>query len=526
MDDRLSGQWQFVSGALGGGDTTSNEILLQMAAQVAGIGYFLFDLENEIVELCSESHAAIFGRSVEDYLSHSNVLSGDMPMLHPEDFPVVRRAYDRVKEGEQVEFEYRFYRPDGSLGYIREVVAPELKSHGDVARALGSSLDVTRLRHQYLKEDHALRLEAIGTLTAGVAHDFNNTLSVIQGNADLLCENPDADELTQSVDDIRSAVGRGAELIEQLLAFSRKAPLQLEEIDLNTVLQEIAALLERTLPAFIAVQTNKQKDIWCIEADKLQVQNAILNLANNARDAMRQDGVLQMQVHNREVTETHLAKCGLDLDVGSYVVVSLSDTGTGIAPENIERVFEPFYTTKPPGLGSGMGLSMVFGLMRQLGGGTRVVSSLGTGTTFELYFPASKQSGLVPKATRSGRPAKKNARLLLVEDEEHVRETLRKLLTKRGFAVESASDGVKALAKYAKDGPYDVVLTDLVMPGSLQGTHLAASIREITPDAPIVFMSGYPLEAAIGEHDLKADDVHVTKPAAIDDLVAALESVL
>ncbi len=372
------------------------------------------------------------------------------------------------------------------------------------------------------------RLEAVGKLSGGVAHDFNNLLAVILGNAEMLRDVTQNPEHLSMIDSITSSVQRGSELTQNMLSFARKARLTPQVIDLNDIVRDIKNWAGRTVPANIDVEVSLLAGLWPIEADQSALQNAVLNLLINARDAMPNGGKLTIETTNLRIDSDYIVERGEDVPPGRYALLAISDTGSGISDATIDRIFEPFFSTKPAGKGSGLGLSMVLGFMRQSGGTVRVYSELGEGTTFKLYFPISK-SGKVSSPQKSSTPSRLTTggqTVLVVEDEPELLDLLVTTLSNAGYNVVAASSGDEAFEIFQRNPGFDLLLTDIVMPGTLQGTSLSRALRELNPDLPAVFMSGYASEATVHGNGLRSEDIRLMKPVTRSALLAALDTAL
>ena len=370
----------------------------------------------------------------------------------------------------------------------------------------------------------AQKFESIGQLTGGVAHDFNNLLAVILGNLELLRDGEEPEKHAQMIDAAIAASLRGADLTKNMLSFARQAPLTPVRLDLNDVVREAKNWMGRALPESVRVETSLLAGLWAIDADRSSLESALLNLTLNARDAMGGRGNLTIETANVRIDEEYIETRHEELTPGRYVMLAVSDTGGGVAEEILPSIFEPFFTTKPPGVGSGLGLSMTLGFMRQSGGTVQVYSEVGEGTTFKLYFPAAAlQSDPVAKSppVLAGNEVA-GRRLLLAEDEEGVRNTLVTILERAGYQVTATGSGDEAFATFVSDPTFDLLLTDIVMPGQLQGTTLAKELRQRWPDLPVIFMSGYASEATVHGNGLRPEDIRLMKPVQRADLLAAL----
>ncbi len=429
---------------------------------------------------------------------------------------------------------FRAYYPDGREKWLDFRARPHKLSQGilcwhslalDVTAEVEAAADAQRLEDL---ANQAQKHESIGKLTGGVAHDFNNLLAVVLGNLELLRDGQtDAGEKELTDTAIKAAL-RGADLTKNMLSFARRARLEPKTIKLNDMVRDTQNWIGRTLPANIEVALSTPDDLWPIEADVASTESALLNLILNARDAMPQGGALTIETSNEVIEEDPNSLNLDDLLPGNYVLLSVSDTGHGIDPATIKSIFEPFFTTKPPGAGSGLGLSMIHGFMNQSGGTVRVYSEAGVGSTFKLYFralntqdaAASPGQGVAPKGVTKG------AKILVAEDEPDVLRLLKTALSLEGYDVQVAASGDEAFEVFEATPDFDLLLTDIVMPGKLQGTDLARVLREAWPDLPVVFMSGYAREATVHGNGLRPEDVRLMKPARRADLIAAIEQSL
>jgi signal transduction histidine kinase/CHASE3 domain sensor protein/CheY-like chemotaxis protein len=374
----------------------------------------------------------------------------------------------------------------------------------------------------------AQRMQAMGQLTGGIAHDFNNLLAIVIGNLELATSDLEAGRpVARRLERAMWGAKRGGALTQQLLAFARKQPLAPRPTDLSRMLPEMAALLRRTLGERIELQVVDAAGLWPAMADATQVESAVLNLALNARDAMPEGGHLTIEVANKTMDDAY-ARQHADVTRGDYVMLAVSDTGTGMSPEIVARVFEPFFTTKGAGKGTGLGLAMVFGFAKQSGGHVSIYSEPGEGTTVRLYLP--RAVGAVPVGQRLGRPAdvpRGTATVLVVEDEAGVREVTTAILRDLGYRVLEAADGAEALRVFAENGAaVDLALLDVVLPGELNGDGVARKLCEARPELRTLFMSGY-TENAVVHHGRLNDGVHlIGKPFQREDLARKVAEVL
>ena len=394
-------------------------------------------------------------------------------------------------------------------------------------------LDVTREVEAEIEAEHQLALaaavqrqESVGQLSGGVAHDFNNLLAVVMGSLELLLDQPQNEESRKLIQNALGATQRGAELTRSMLAFAKQAVLAPKPLNLNDVVGQAQSWIGRTLPKNINVAISLSDDVWTVEADESSTVSAFLNLIVNARDAMPDGGKLTVETENVEINAPYTDAHHQLISQGSYVMLAVSDTGTGIPPDVLDHIFEPFYTTKEPGSGTGLGLPMVQGFMRQSGGYVKVNSEVGVGTTVKLFFKASVEQHVIPPNSETTHQVTQAARILVVEDNPDVLASTCANLGNVGYQIRSVRNGDAALKLYEQDPNFDLVITDIVMPGELQGTTLSNALRQITPDLPIVFMSGYAREASVHGNGLRHSDIRLMKPIQRTDLINAIEKAL
>jgi PAS domain S-box-containing protein len=360
----------------------------------------------------------------------------------------------------------------------------------------------------------AQKMESIGQLAAGVAHDFNNVLTVIEGHAGLLmAESHLPDDAIESISQIAAASGKAANLTRQLLTFSRRQVIQQKVIDLNTVIQNVTKMLCRILGEDITFQIKYANQLLCVHADAGMMEQVLMNLAVNARDAMPNGGELIVTTSLVEVDET-LSQRNPEARPGMFVRLSVSDTGTGIDPANIQRVFEPFFTTKAIVKGTGLGLATVYGISKQHDGWTQVYSELGMGTTFHVYLPAvPSEEKSIDTATAPNKVKTGDERILVVEDEPALRALAGQILRRFGYRVETAETGVVALEVWdSNDGDFDLLLTDMVMPDGISGSELGRRLKEKKGTLKVIYSSGYSQEIADKELTLEEGFNFLQKP--------------
>jgi PAS domain S-box-containing protein len=411
---------------------------------------------------------------------------------------------------------------------LRTIKVPVKDKAGNPEYLLGYSEDITERKAIEQQLRQAVKMEAVGQLTGGVAHDFNNLLGIIIGNLDIAAEQAASDPvLREIIQEALSGALRGAELTRRLLAFSRKQPLQPAVIDLNQGLPQIAGMLRRTLGEQVIVELHPDPGLWPVKVDPAQLDEAILNLAINARDAMPKGGTVSIETHNVRLDRDYAA-ANPDATPGEYIQLAVSDTGAGMSVEVIERCFEPFFTTKGIEKGTGLGLSMVYGFVKQSGGHIKVYSELGHGTTVKIYLPRSNGGaiGHVRPDTAGDAPAPGTELVLMVEDNKDLRTVTLKQLTDLGYRTLEADNAKAALKILAERPDIDLLFTDIVMPGGMTGTELAREAKRLYPRLKILLTSGYTARAmANGFHDIEGLEL-LNKPFRKLDLAQRLRSVL
>ncbi|AMW84283.1 ATP-binding protein [Pseudomonas yamanorum] len=370
------------------------------------------------------------------------------------------------------------------------------------------------------------KLEAIGGLTGGVAHDFNNLLQVVSGNLHLLARHePDNLQVQRRVSAAIAAVERGAKLTSQLLAFARRQPLSPAVYNPLRIYEGLGELLQRALGETIHIDVQLPQNPWCINVDRNQLENALLNLAINARDAMKGEGVIRITGENIILNPPDCA--GKSINPGEYVRLAVADSGAGMSPTILARAFEPFFTTKPNGHGTGLGLSMVFGFVRQSGGHVEVESVEGSGTVVQMYFPRNlgePESHDTPVQLTQHSGGQET--ILVVEDNEGVRAAAVELLEQSGYTVLTAEDGDRAMLMLQAGLQPDLIFTDVVMPGRVKSTDLAEWAREQVPAIAVLFTSGHTRDILSSNHLLGTDIHLLSKPYGPDELAQRVRSVL
>ncbi len=447
------------------------------------------------------------------------------PEFQPDGRPSSEAApvyLSRALAGEFPRFEWMHLAPNGQETLCEVSLARLPDPHRNLVRASISDITERKAAEEQLRQ--AQKMEAVGQLTAGVAHDFNNMLAVIWGNAEMLEDELGEDNPLQAA--VVRATKRGAELTQRLLAFSRKQVLNPEIVNANNLIADTTSLLRRTLEEHIDIETVTAAGLWNCEVDPAQLENALVNLALNARDAMPDGGKLTIETANARLDDDYAA-AQAEVTPGQYVMLAVTDTGSGIPPEVREHVFEPFFTTKEAGKGTGLGLAMVYGFVKQSGGHVTIYSEPGEGTTVKLYLPRSTETEAVERKPVTDEVAvARGETVLVVEDDPDLRTLAVTLLSGLGYQVMEAATGPAALEQLETTTEVDLLLTDVVLPGGMNGRVLATEVARRAPEIKVLYMSGY-TENAIQHHGrLDADAALLQKPFRRADLARALRKVL
>ncbi|WP_232468204.1 response regulator [Bordetella genomosp. 13] len=451
-------------------------------------------------------------------------------LIHPDDLPALLEQLETLRTaGRPVRCQNRVRTADGGWRTIAWALYADPGSpwlHG-VGRDVTADLDAAQALRQ--AEDAlrmAQKMEAVGKLTGGVAHDFNNLLQVIGGNLQLLAKDvAGSGKAEQRVRNALGGVARGAQLASQLLAFGRRQPLAPKVVNLGRFIRGMDDMLRRALGDGVEIETVISGGLWNTLVDPYQVENALLNLAINARDAMQGHGRLTIEAGNALLDDAYAVR-HVDVTPGQYVMVAVTDTGSGITAEVLEHVFEPFFTTKPEGQGTGLGLSMVYGFVRQSGGHVKIYSEPGQGTTVRLYLPRVRQEEDLETEIDAGPIAGGTETILAVEDDEDVRATVVELLSELGYRVLRARDAQSALAIIESGMPVDLLFTDVVMPGPLRSPELARKARERLPNVAVLFTSGYTDNAIVHGGRLDEGIELLSKPYTREALARKIRHVL
>lgn len=449
--------------------------------------------------------------------------------IHADDRQHVRETMTHGAAAGGYDLEYRIVRPDGSVRWIHSRAFPVLDANGQVGRLAGVTTDVTVPRQLEDQFRQAQKMEAIGHLAGGIAHDFNNLLGVIQLQSSMLLHQPSTAQRTQEgIQQILTASERAANLTRQLLTFSRRSVRQSKNIDLGQLVGDMTKLLRRLLGEDIALETRFAPALPLINADPGMMEQVIMNLAVNARDAMPEGGRLLVML-DAETIDNDYVRLHPRATPGAYICMSVSDTGCGISEENLPRIFEPFFTTKEIGKGTGLGLATVFGIIEQHHGWIEVLSTVGKGSTFNVFLPALPQSRQASPTAVVEKPVLKGGTetILLVEDEEVLGEITRTVLERCGYRVLFARSAAEAIALWeAQTTPVDLLLTDFIMPGSMTGWQLSETLTRRQPGLKVIHISGNSNDLLRERHHLLQTINFIAKPCLASELLATVRQCL
>jgi PAS domain S-box-containing protein len=485
-----------------------------------------------LIESINPATERLFGYRADDLIGRNVKVLMPEPYREEHDGYIGSYVQTGVKKIIGIGREVRGRRKDGTTFPLHLSVS-EFEADGH-RYFTGMIHDISDRKHveEALRESErrlaqSQKMEAVGQLTGGIAHDFNNLLLVITGNLELLEAHLSRDESRALLKEAQDAATLGSKLTDQLLAFARRRHMDAHVVQLNELVVSITDMLRRTLGEHITLSTLLARHIWATRADPGQFQSAIVNMAVNARDAMPEGGKLVVETRNLVINEDQ-TDLQSELKPGEYVQLSISDTGVGMTPEVRDRVFEPFFTTKEKGRGTGLGLAMVYGFVKQSGGHVTIYSEVGQGTTVNLYFPrvADGSATTYFDSISDNAPAPARETILVVEDDDRVRQLTIKRLKLIGYQVLEASDGPMALEILRRGEAVDLVFSDLIMPGGLSGREVAIRARELIPGIKILLTSGYAEELIHGEHLQREQLKVLRKPYQQSDLVAALRDVL
>ncbi|RLB76488.1 MAG: hypothetical protein DRH24_17790 [Deltaproteobacteria bacterium] len=486
-------------------------------------GEAIFIAQDETLKFCNPATERLTGYSKEELSSISFV-----KFIHPEDREMVLERYQKRLRNEKVEtgYSFRFIDRNG-MGHWVYITSTITSWEGKPA-TLNFVNDISSQKNMEAQLRQAQKMEAVGTLAGGVAHDFNNLLTTIIGNAELaLMQIYKGDPLNEYIEEIKNAGNTAASLTRQLLTFSRKQMIQPKVLSINRILHDMEKMLRRLIREDIEMVLDLDSELWPVNIDPGQIEQVSMNLVVNAGDAMPKGGKLLIETANVHLDRTYFRNHGVENTSGAYVMLALTDNGTGMDEKTRDRIFEPFFTTKEMGQGTGLGLSTVYGIMKQNNGYVWVYSEPGKGTTFKVYFPKAGADEVSDTEEQVGDDLLIGSEtILVVEDSKTLLKITQKMLEKYGYRILTAQNGREALEVFSgHDGPIHLILTDVVMP-KMGGQDLVEKIQSEKPEVKLVYMSGY-TDRAISDNGMLHKDVNfIQKPFSSNDLVRKVREVL
>jgi two-component system cell cycle sensor histidine kinase/response regulator CckA len=446
--------------------------------------------------------------------------------IHDEDRERVMAGIARALDGNGDSWsdEYRYRREDGSVSIVYDRGYIIRNADGTPTRVVGGMSDLTerkKLEAQFLR---AQRLESIGTLAGGIAHDLNNILSPILMASGLLKDGETSPDRLSLIDTIEVSGRRGSDMVRQVLAFARGVEGKRLDVDVRHLTREVQKILRETMPKNIDLQISAPVDLWIVHADATQLNQVLMNLCVNARDAMPDGGSIRINMSNIVMDEVHTGMLGA-LSGGPHVLITVADTGTGMSQETQERIFEPFFTTKEVGKGTGLGLSTVLTIVKSHGGAIDIQSGPGLGTTFKIYLPALSDAKAHDSRMESAIPRGRGELVLVVDDEEHIRSLTRKTLQNHGYTAVDARNGAEAVALYAQHRDVKAVLSDMAMP-VMDGFAMIAALKALNPDVRVIAASGHSTEDVESRAMRAGAWAFISKPYTLDTLAKAVHDAL
>jgi two-component system, cell cycle sensor histidine kinase and response regulator CckA len=501
------------------GDTLrQSQERLQLALKAARMGTWRWDVAKNALSW-DEGLAGLYGLSPDEEITTYEQFA---ERVHQEDRALVERSVQQALQGHGgLDYEFRIVLPNGRVRWLADQGRVVRDENHRVLYMTGVCLDVTERKHVEERLRQAQRMESVGQLAGGIAHEANNMMSVVLGCADYVLQRTDLSEpVRQDVEQIWNAAKRTASITQQLLAFSRRQVLQPQVLDLNNTVRGLEPIISRTLGESSGLRMHLSPALGRIRADPGQLEQVLINLTLNARDAMKEGGRLTIETMNVVLDPRYVAAKPVEtLMPGEYAALIVTDTGHGMDPGTLGRVFEPFFTTKGVGQGTGLGLATVYGIVKQSGGFIWAYSELGLGTTFKLYFPVIVSAEKVPETPAPAQPGQPSEVVLVAEDEPMVRTIMARTLRDSGYTVEEAADGNEAMQVLEqRDGQVSLVVADVVMPG-FGGRELAARLAERWPELPVLFTSGYTGFDVIRRGLLDEGREFVQKPLAPEELI-------
>ncbi len=492
--------------------------------EAAAHGMMILTVDGRIAAV-NGAMTEMLGKSEFDLLSSSfmDIVSGD-------DLPKVQDLVSRIRagSGDGVNAEIAYSGADDKILNALTSISAVRDSYGKVDQFIVQAVDITGRQRAEEHLRQAQKMEAVGQLTGGIAHDFNNLLTVVIGNLQLVESALKGNDKAQKrAKEAIDAATKGSELTKQLLAFARRQSLTPQELKVNQLIEGMAGLLQRSVGEAVELRVDLMDGDPMVEADPTQLETSILNLAINARDAMTKGGRLTIETSS-EYLDADYARDHEEVTPGHYLMIAVSDTGSGIPKHLLHKVFQPFFTTKEVGKGTGLGLSMVFGYIKQSGGHVKVYSEEGRGTSIKLYLPRKFADGeLAAEGTgKSKQKEERKGKILVVEDQENVRDVAVEFLEEFGYEVVQAGDAVEALQVLQDHPDVDLLFTDVVMPGGMNGFDLSQAAEQIRPDLKVVHASGYPKGAMVHQEEPRLKDNLISKPYQREELQRVIEQTL
>jgi two-component system cell cycle sensor histidine kinase/response regulator CckA len=481
----------------------------------------VFIIQDDKIRFANEAFA-----SVGEYTVQEIIGKDFRELVAPEDLEIVANRYHRRRAGKDVPREYEFHmlHKDGRTRSLVNMNVGLITFHGGMA-SMGTVKDITEKKKLEAQLLRAQRMESVGTLASGIAHDVNNVLTPIMLSQELLREKIADEDCRRLLNTIERSTRRGADLMKQVMSFARGAEGERMTLRVTGIISEIEKIAKETFPRNITIRTDIPKDLWTISGDSTQLHQVIMNLCVNARDAMPNGGILRISIENLLIDEDY-AHINIEAKVGPYIVITVSDTGTGIPPDILDRIFEPFFTTKEHGKGTGLGLSTAVGIVKSHGGFLTVYSEVGKGTAFKVYLPAiTTPEILIAQEYQHELPEGHGESILVVDDEDQIREVTKKTLETHGYRVITANNGEEAIALYKQNREeIKLVLMDMMMP-VMDGSVSIRELRKTNPEVKIIAVSG------LSEKDkiTKADDIQIQaflmKPYTAQKLLKAIYEV-
>jgi signal transduction histidine kinase/ActR/RegA family two-component response regulator len=508
----------------------NSKATLELAQKMAGLGYWSYNIETEMPTWSREMYV-VFGADPEQgqpsYEDHKKT-------WHPDDWDMFDQAVqDAIQLGKTYNIVIRVIFPDHSIHYVNTQGYPRYDEDGKITELYGTSQDITE-RMQKEEERKQLqeklqqsqKMEAVGTLAGGIAHDFNNILAVILGNAELAADDiPPGNPAGKSLKAIHQASIRAKDMVQQLLAFSRKSDEETKLLNMTPIIKESLKMLRSAVPTSIEFKQHISGDACNILGDAAQINQIMMNLVTNASHAMSEEGGLLDVTIEKMILQEETPCFDFILSPGPHIRLKVRDTGKGIPPKILARIFDPYYTTKEVGKGTGMGLSVVHGIVKSHGGGILVESTLGEGTVFEIYFPALEEMSEKEKEPE-GEIKGGSERILFVDDEESMVNLNRERLERLGYQVKSTTRPLQALEWFSADPDgFDVIITDMTMP-RMTGDRLTKEILTIRPQMPVIICTGYSERMSEKRAETLGVRKYIEKPIALRNLASALREVL